>query len=425
MLNQFQLDKSSLFHQVARVIFVGLATAAALSVSACGGGGGGGSAEVLRNPPQKPSYGVDEGENAKMETIGQTNVAQTYFEKRYNRPNLEGVLRASSTESVKYIHALTVNPYRVVTTKAVPYFLMLPVALPDLISIWDSAAGRGSNGGSLAGLYFEACGYIKCTTSDPLPTILVASESTRWTIIHEMMHHLFNVQRKKDGTLSNPNALNRLDQSAKRAQTAVDQYREFNDRSYLTDAANEFETTLKWTKLALATHQLEEATVERVLVDDWLANRLVYVDSESPVNALWYMGTNAKEAISFDGELRSALTSVLQLTVDASATDAHDHIAALITNLDAYNDGIKKTVLDAVDGVKAKLGITDDGTDTNSGTNSWTKSGSSPGMSSGRSSLISNSFDAVSTHFTRADSCLGDDAQMNKIRAHIRAIVNH
>jgi len=371
-----------------------------LSLTACGGGGGGGGsgAEVVRIPPSKPSYGVDEGEAAKMETLSQLNPVSTYFDKRYNRPNLEGVLRASGNESAKYIQAMDVSLYRVPTSAQVPYFLKLSLAPDNLVTVWNDAAG-GVTDGTLAGLYFEACGFVRCQTpSNPMPTILVAQTSTRWTIVHEMMHHLFNMQRKREGTLSYGSAIQRLDQSTKRLQYDIDQFKQFNDRAYLDQAAGVFEESLKWTKAALAAQALEETTVERVLVDEWANERLFYVDKTSPVNAVWYMATNAQKALEFTATLHDTLLQVLQFTDDAQATAAHDRIAQIIENLDGYNSEIKKTVTDAAIVVKQKVGSLDRGS-----------GGSS------ESGFIGQSLG-------RVEGCLGDGHELEKIRMKLKKV---
>ena len=381
-----------------KILLMPLTLSLTLALTACGGGGGGGSgAEVVRTPPAKPTYGVDEGEPAKMETLSQLNPVSTYFDKRYNHANLEGVLRASGNESAHYIQAMGVSTYRVPTSSQVPFFLKLSVAPDNLIAVWDDAAG-GVTGGTLAGLYFEACGYVRCETpSNRMPTILVAQTSTRWTIVHEMMHHLFNMQRKREGTLSYGSAIQRLDQSTKRLQYEIDQFKQFNDRAYLEQAAAEFEESLKWTKAALATQALEETAVERVLVDEWAGERLFYVDKTSPVNAVWYMAANAKKAIEFTAALHDTLLQVLQFTDDAQATAAHDHIALIIENLDSYNSEIKKTVNDAATVVKQKTGSLE--------------------RASSRSLESGQSFGQT---IGQAGGCLGDGHELEKIRLKLK-----
>ncbi len=290
------------------VAFIG-SVVAATSLSACGGGGGSSDARVV---PANFDFGacdaryiseLKEIETTKAapdfpKTANQTEwVRSDFFAKPYDRVDLEAVLNASIIPTALYVTSLGVNVQQIPrepVAGACPTYSFLKSAPAPLQTIWKEAAGGGSGEGKLAGLYFEYCGPgtgVPCSDREMRqPTILLDMTSDRWTLVHEMMHFNFNQGRKADLDMPSPNEIGRrLANSTKAFAAAMKDFTALPNEQDLQKAA----TALReMTDLSLEVgirRDLEEVSIEGMLIDLWSSGRLTNVSSNSPASGVWYM----------------------------------------------------------------------------------------------------------------------------------------
>ncbi len=230
-----------------------------------------------------------------------------YFFKVYNRADLEAVLGASATSTSRYVsNLLGGRLFRVPREyregeRVCPMYTDLPLLPVELEPTWYSQADQLKNPDErLAGLYFEACNPEDCNDRALiLPTILIDDGMDRWTLVHEMMHHNFNRERKR-----NPNYIGDrvLDQQGREAKDEVVRLFEFYDETKSTEALRDLAERLNWLvrvylKESLVNSFFEEVAIEGQLVDEFAADRLKNVAPEAAQNAIWYMRTSSVKGL--------------------------------------------------------------------------------------------------------------------------------
>lgn len=236
-------------------------------------------------------YAYDEGGDALWDLAKQEDVQSTYFEKEYQANHLNAVMTASGKQTASYIRAaLGVPVYKTIGTKC-DYFRELSTPPKDYQDIWDSASGGQASGSRLAGLY--AGNQEKIINGKFLHNfvIMVADDSDRWTIVHEMMHHLFHRRDLQRGVFSNT-ATNEM----KKAENVVVQM----DKDFQAD-----ETQLKFSPLAVAVSRytdsfiesmkrssLEESTIEAMLGEAFVSQTFTFTPNGLRSSA-WYLKSNA------------------------------------------------------------------------------------------------------------------------------------
>lgn len=287
-----------------------------LTLLACGSGGGDSSDRVL--PPDNVSGPVipyTQGEPAIISNLGRVQPVISYFEKRYNRPDLEAVLRASSQSTVNYVRALGAALYRAPRPARKPapiYFVSLSLPPVEFDSLWKSVSGNQNEGELVAGLYFDACQFNTTCRDDRVvrPTILVDEAGDRWTLVHEMMHFAFDRQRKVDHSPGLGTLRVQLSNARQRMLAAVQRYDSSGQYGDLAESATLLSEVTQLTYLRTTVQELEETTVEALLVDEWGDHKFLNVPLHSVQNAVWYMNDGRKEALKLFQPLVDALQAV-------------------------------------------------------------------------------------------------------------------
>ncbi len=294
-------------------LFCAMATMT-MTVSACGGGGGGGGGGGHAVP--KADYSAcdqhpEVGPSALVGNATKTEfVKSEFFNKPYDRYDLEAVLDASVASTIQYVNSLGINLKKVVTGspggKCPNYF---SVANPpdNLLAIWnEAAAGMTNNNSSLQGLFFEFCGQgagAGCKDREMVnPTILVNHVADRWTLVHELMHYNFNQGRKADMDI--PSTM-RLDQMTKyhsnQFKKFLTDFEALPNRGDLSNAVSELEMLVQIGHHALARKPLEEIAIEGMLIDLWAKGEFKNSGSREP--STWYMEHSRTEVMKQSGEL--------------------------------------------------------------------------------------------------------------------------
>lgn len=338
-----------------KVCLVLLMATATIATAACGGGGGGGPAERVvdfSGCDTKPDVGASalKGHATKTEWV-----VSDFFEKPYDRFDLEAVLDASSTSTTDYVSSLGITLFKVPRanpTKQCPTYFNLAAAQGPYQQIWTQAAGENIGNGALAGLFFEFCGpgtRAACRARAMVqPTILVDEVSDRWTLVHELMHYNFNQGRKADLNMPTTAELeNELRRSAKTVETAMKDFKDLPNRQDLTKAAEALRSTLALGRQMLARRSFEEVAIEALLIDEYSRGNLRNVSLASAKSGVWYMKFSRDAA---DKELRpyAPMIAAIKKAAEDNFWDDVSQLADETTaQIEAYQKELNDIIADA------------------------------------------------------------------------------
>lgn len=334
-----------------------------LVLSACGGGGGGGGGNrVVPRGYDKVSCSAsppDVGPAALFPHLTQTRFVKGIFAKPYDRADLEAVLDSSAVSTTEYVKGLGIQLFRIPRADlkgACQTFFNLDEASPELAEVWNRAAGGVGGDGQLAGLYWENCG-TSCRDAELVqPTILVDEATDRWTLIHEMMHHNFNMSRKADRTIPGYTPTVRaMQRSLQRVDKLMKEFTAKADEKVLGDLALEAEVLSKSLYDLAVRGLLEEVAVEGLLLQEWTEGRLKAGNAQATKSSLWYMTGSRESALSrFD-----SVTDVIQL-IKKETTKHSWAVPEAATRVETYvqwvMDSTKKVIDDAKEQVEKKTG---------------------------------------------------------------------
>lgn len=281
--------------------------ALSLILTACSGdsGGGGGGTRVV--PPGYDKIACkaappDQGKEALFVNLGGTHVVSGLFLKPFDRLDLEAVLDASSLSTTEYAKRWGVNIFRVVREDlngACQTFYNLTTAPDDVQAVWNGVIANMNGPGRLAGLYWEHCGNQCRERQVVSPTILVDEAADRWTLVHEMMHHNFNVSRKADSKIP---SLNGLNSTLRRSQGFIEVLMKRYQSNPLAETfqrlADENEKVVLASVELVVRSSFEEIAVEGQLVHEWATQNLKGTTSAAAKSALWYMDSSLQSGLA-------------------------------------------------------------------------------------------------------------------------------
>jgi hypothetical protein len=334
----------------------------AIGLAACsnGGGGGGGNADPVYNAEACKTNPPEQGPSALTAKISQRNVVSAdFFDKKYDRSMLEGVLDASSFSTTDYVKALGVNLSRItpatdkVTAQTCLNFYNLSSPDDGRQSIWNQVSQGLPQGNTLQGLYFEYCGtdinQPACQDRGLVqPTILVYEAADRWTIVHEMMHHNFNRERKLDLALPTEKELRgSITDSDKRLVDVLKAYNAAPDQAGALKIAAELDTNSHLIYDRLVRSSLEEIAVEGTLVEEYAAGTLKHVTSGSAKNAAWYMNYSKNGALDALKDSQNTARQVQAIAQRNNWTDASQKASQVLQNIAAISQDLSTKIASA------------------------------------------------------------------------------
>lgn len=122
------------------------------------------------------------------------SVQETFFHKRYDVSKIDSIAYASPKETYQFALASGVDVFQTVDdVGGCRLFKSLPTADENLLSLWNSANRQGG----LLGL-FNPTNRV-ADLGHARPVIMLRGDTTRYTLVHEFMHHLFNEERERHG----------------------------------------------------------------------------------------------------------------------------------------------------------------------------------------------------------------------------------
>ncbi len=291
-------------------------------VSACSDGGTKKSEQVIgpdlsEYKKASCSYGFSEGGIA---TARKSRIISTYFGKKINVGHLESVLGASAAEVVRFGEKLNVKFYKATAydSKNCEFLSPLPMAPSEL----NARFAEGSE--NTLGLYLpRQSPDLKSTRNHA--AILVRRDGNKWVLVHEYMHHLFQMQvetqhghRDSKGEFLSvfDDLLTRLKKLESYASTSKSLYaKELKSASKKMAEVNNLAIDF------MKEYLLEEIAIETILGGKFDSKELNYVVEGQRLNGAAYIltsGNKAKDIFKplrelsniFIGDTSSGLTTV-------------------------------------------------------------------------------------------------------------------
>lgn len=142
--------------------------------------------------------------------LNPTGLSQLLFRKSIDYGKISALFQASGNETVRAIQTANVALYKGdgVPLGQCPQYSYLNSAPGDLQGYWIGLARSvafSEGGGRLLGLYIaqgDQLGSVK-----PKGALIVTADTTKWTLIHEFMHHEFDVALRGSGQYTHPEQL--------------------------------------------------------------------------------------------------------------------------------------------------------------------------------------------------------------------------
>jgi hypothetical protein len=122
----------------------------------------------------------------------------THFSKVYSRHHLKNIHQASAAQTFKYMTEKgQVDVFRgTEASKGCPMFKAIARPPKEFQEKWnESDSSVESDGDKLLGIYLPKDDLISGSPA----TIIVRNDTSRWTLVHEFLHHLFELENIKDG----------------------------------------------------------------------------------------------------------------------------------------------------------------------------------------------------------------------------------
>ena len=341
-------------------------TIGVLALSACGSDGGSSGGAGPGPGPQGVftcQNAVDKKQQLQAGALDKVSVKSSpYFGKLFSTDLLEVMFSLSPEETWKYSQTeLDVPVYKVtlaggqsLRTPDSSFYSMREELLPQKSTIftaldeapgnyrqqWMQASG-GGGGGSLAGLYIH-----KESPSRPKdiiePVILVRSDTDRWTLVHEVMHHVFNVGRRNDPNYKLNMVLRRDLQ--KLGQKVNDLQREYNaDKTdaKLTELAKTAGESLDVVRELAVRSNLEEVSIEGTLIECAAAGKIQDSNGGNVNSALWYIEYSAKNAIQRYNEIKGSFVSIEKMANEKGFTTAQAEAKNALGKIEQYINEVK------------------------------------------------------------------------------------
>jgi len=274
-------------------------------------------------------FTADDGGPALDSLAHKQKIQTTFFGKRFNRSHLDALMGASARETARYVSTYEdAQIYHIKShASSCRIYDFLPRVNAELSQVWRSAAVSG-----LVGLYLPR-GYklgdqLVMTTANA-GAILVRDVGTRWTLVHESMHHLFHTQTIADGQADDEvlkklwlNSGNQLKDLAGRFEASP------SDEQLFSSLVTELSKYHGYLYQILVRFPLEEMTIERTLIERYQSARFSYVPDRT-LNSRHYIINSSSDAQSELQKVYSFASRLLRIASQSSSDMMKQNKASL------------------------------------------------------------------------------------------------
>lgn len=290
----------------------------------------------------------DEGGPSSMSLLSARKIERAAFAKEYNRSKLEGILTASVNETLGYVQADRVSVFKKENDGRGCSIYAQVAAMPNgVVNYWESVQDKvllskveqvlaAKEKVRIMGLYVGKTSKALEDSEEKKPFIIVRENSTRWTLVHEFMHHLFMSSALEKG---------HDDQAMiARLRTAIQRLNKFSEKDLKVEdrAKAAIEAALEYSAANddfLLHYYLEEMTIEDQLRKDYRAGNLKYVTEYDYQNAGWYIRYSADNFEKFVDPLKELAKTITDTIQDSDIKESSK--AALIEKLSPMSQLVK------------------------------------------------------------------------------------
>ncbi len=285
---------------------------------------------VYNYDSQSCLYDFDQGNRAQASLLYNREIKTAAFNKEFNMSHFAAVASASVRETLSFMSKTGVRVYKapkIQTNQCERNLFESAAEMPaDLSQEWKEVVG--SRPGTM-GIYFgKNDPRLPSTRGDG--AILIRENTNRWTLVHEFMHHLFEVRTQEKGEDSN---------------VLAQQY--LTDKRRLIDISGEGASDIEYIKRIMAAlsqmsssydnymlhFSLEEMTIEKFLMEQQEQGVLKYVPSHDS----YYLLKNADIALNGYEELVDKLET---FKIYADSLSLKEEEVMLSASLDTVNKRI-------------------------------------------------------------------------------------
>jgi hypothetical protein len=323
-------------------------------LSSCSGGGSDNVAPALVRTFDDRSgscdYKYNEGGSAPY-MLPAPNVKTSLFGKQFDASLLEAVGASSGAETVRFAQMTGVTFFKVANINlkyGCPYTQSLPTVHSIIEAEFresEAKVQQANKDSTLEGFYldYDMVSDALGQSNNVGPLIVVKDDSERYTIVHELMHHIYQLQNPKTGMQI------QIDhsRSAREYSKAADAYNKDQSAKNFETVVSRFETRTRDFITVLINYPMEEMANETELFNLFNSGKLRYVNKNSRRDADYYIYSSAEKALerlkAVQEEL-SELTSIVDSSTDQDAPA--DVRAALKARLSAIDTKFKSTASD-------------------------------------------------------------------------------
>ena len=297
---------------------------AALSLTGCGGGSDPAPKSLDEFDANKAAcaFSANDGEGAFAPSS--SDILTSHFGKRIDINQLKAVLTSSGEETASFVKSLDVDLFSGPEKEPnCHFFSFLEAAQGDYLRLWNQA----NSGNRTLGLYL-AKGLSELTAQKPV--IIVRKDSSRWTLIHELGHHLFNLNAVYPDDLSEREFRIEYRQRLKALlgdvdsdgnvikKSAEERYDQTPSQENLDDWQEALIEFYPYMDVILKEGALEEVAIERTLSDFYTQDQLQYVAEVMLDNSVAYACVNAY-GFEIDGERSVGAKDYFEMILDQIA----------------------------------------------------------------------------------------------------------
>lgn len=273
-------------------------------------------------------YGWTDGEGYSL-SFSQVQNATVEFSKALDFAKVNSILRSSLQNTYMFFNQD--NRVRIVKTEKMTNTSCSPFGnIPNynsfsgLSTIWKDVIGRTEEGSTILGLYKDQNPMVSGITDKG--SIFVREDTTRWTLIHEYMHHLFESYRReyKGEKSYEMNAI--YVKSVKAYNDAVSILKQQETIESLKRVAEAAIDMIKQDDRRLVNYTLEEITIEANLLKLHRTGYLQKVTNIDVYSAQSYIDSSATNAIESINESLQRIKNIQDALV---ANNINDYSADL------------------------------------------------------------------------------------------------
>jgi hypothetical protein len=280
----------------------------------------------------------DEGEAGLLFQLDRTNLKRAAFNKEYNRSKLAGILVASAKETLAYVNQDEVTVFKYDTDGKGCSLFRTASPMPAAVrSIWNSADSK-DDGTRMMGLYVGKTTSKLQLSKLELPFIIVRENSTRWTLVHEYMHHLFMVRSLEQGHddsqifLRRNKALTDFEIKLNRSELTTE--------SGVRSAVESFLNFVKIDDERNVHYVFEEMTIEDQLRRDFESRDLTFVTPYDYNSAGWYIEYSAGWYRSYASQLKIFISKLGAVVLESKLKQEEQ--AQIMMELDSIASILEK-----------------------------------------------------------------------------------